>query len=262
SIRGSRRPDPNVLEDASLFARELALVGLHTVSGLALGVDSAAHRGALAAVDGRTVAVQARGLDAVYPASNRKLAERILERGAILSEFPVGTAPLPRNFPVRNRLIAALSVGTLAVQAARRSGTLITARLAVDLGRDVYAVPGPIFHQRAVGTNELVRDGAVMALEPRDVLEALPLAVRTQLEARDLGRDTPAADTPEGTAATVLDLLEDRAELAPDAIAEQAGLGIDEVLTALLALELEGRVRRHPGPVFHIRRGRRRGRLG
>lgn len=255
SIVGSRQADPYGLEAGELFGRELARAGLTVVSGLAIGVDSAAHRGALGAVDGRTVAVQARGIEGVYPASNRRLAERILERGAILSEFPVGTAPLPRNFPIRNRLIAALSVGTLAVQAARRSGTLITARLALELGRDVYAVPGPIFHKRAAGTNELVRDGALMALAPHDVLEALPLGVQDRLAASAAEREAPAADSPEGLAKTVLGLLADRAEMAPEAIAEEAGLEVEKVLAALLELELEGWVRRHPGPVFHIRRG-------
>lgn len=255
AIVGSRQADPYGLEAAELFGRELAHAGLTVVSGLARGVDSAAHRGALAAVDGRTVAVQARGIDGVYPKSNRKLAAEILEHGAMLSEFPLGAYPLPRNFPVRNRLIAALSVGTLVVQAARRSGSLITARLALELGRDVYAVPGPIFHKRAAGANELVRDGAVMALSPRDVLEALPLAVQDRLAASSSDRQATEPDTPEGIAATVLELLTDRAEMAPEAIAEEAGLDLGEVLTALLELELEGRVRRHPGPVFHIHRG-------
>lgn len=254
AIVGSRQADPYGLEAGELFGRELARVGLAIVSGLARGVDAAAHRGALDTLEGRTVAVQACGIDSVYPRNHVRLAGRIVERGAVITEFPVGTSPVARNFPVRNRIIAALSVGTLVVQAARRSGSLITARLALELGRDVYAVPGPIFNQRAVGTNELIRDGAVMALAPRDVLEALPLAVQEQLVAAAAERDEPAPDTPEGIAATVLALLDERAEMAPDEIAAEADLRVDQVLTALLELELADRVRRHPGPVFHIRR--------
>ena len=188
AIVGSRKADPYALEAATAFARELAHAGLAIVSGLALGVDGAAHRGALEADGGRTLAVQACGADRVHPWRHTRLADRIAETGAVLTEFPFDTPPYPSHFPIRNRIIAALAEGTLVVQAARRSGTLITARLALELGREVWAIPGSIYRQRAVGANELLRDGAAIVLEPRDVLESLPLGVRDRGSCRSGSR--------------------------------------------------------------------------
>ncbi|MGB6362573.1 MAG: DNA-processing protein DprA, partial [Thermoanaerobaculia bacterium] len=174
AIVGSRRADPLGLEVAELFGRELAACGLTVVSGLALGVDAAAHRGAMETLNGRTLAVLGCGIDVMYPRNHWRLRKQISSQGALISEFPLGTPPFARHFPIRNRLIAALALGTLVVQGARRSGSLITARLALDLGRDVYAVPGRIFDELAIGPNTLIRDGALVALLPRDIVESLP----------------------------------------------------------------------------------------
>lgn len=251
AIVGSRRADPYGLEAARWFARELAAVGLTIVSGFARGVDATAHRGALEATDGCTVAVLGCGLDIDYPTGQRPLARRIAEAGAVLSEFPPGTPPLSHHFPVRNRVIAALAHGVLVVQAAARSGSLITARLALELGRDVYAIPGTIFQERALGANALIRDGALPALHPRDIVESLPQRIAERLR--------PEAAEEEPEAEPVHPLL---AHLDPgeprtvDALAAAAGRPAAEVLGALLELELTGVVRRHPGPAFTRTAGR------
>jgi DNA processing protein len=251
AIVGSRQADPDGIEAAELFARELAAAGLTIVSGLARGIDSAAHCGALEAPGGRTDAVLACGIDRVYPWRNARLAERISARGAVISEFPIGTEPMPRHFPIRNRLIAALAVGTLIVQAARRSGTLITARLALELGRDVYALPGPVFHQRAHGANELLRDGAFVALAPRDVLETLPLAIRDRLAPSPAASAAVPSFT--GLPGRVVAALGEGDSLAPDELARRLGVPVADILSALLELEIQRAVRRYPGPVFRLR---------
>lgn len=249
AIVGSRKADAYGLEAAALFGRELAAAGMTVVSGLARGIDSAAHRGALDAPGGITVAAQACGIESVYPSPHTRLAARIAARGCVLSEFPIGAKPVARNFPIRNRLIAGLSLGTLVIQAARRSGTLITARLALELGRDVFAVPGTIFHQRARGANELLRDGAFLALEPRDVLEALPLAIRERLET--VTQVTPPSSlSKEGK--LLLVALEEEIAMEPEEISRRTGTPVEAVLSTLLELELAGLVRRYPGPMFHL----------
>ncbi|MEJ2086773.1 MAG: DNA-processing protein DprA [Acidobacteriota bacterium] len=181
AIVGSRKARATNLEVARMFGHGLAAAGITVVSGFARGIDQAAHRGALSARGGTTVAILGCGLDVDYPGGARPLAARIESSGALVSEFPLRTRPFKSNFPIRNRLIAALSLGTLVVQATLRSGSLITARLALDLGRDVYAVPGSIVDPSAAGTNGLIRDGALLAQETRDILEALPVLVRAAL---------------------------------------------------------------------------------
>lgn len=253
AIVGSRQADPVGLEIASLFAERLARAGLAIVSGFARGVDTAGHRGALAAAGGSTVAVLGSGLDVLYPKANRGLAEQVALQGALVTEFPLGTPPLARNFPVRNRIIAALANGTLVVQATARSGSLITARLALELGRDVYAVPGPLFEERAIGTNTLIQDGALLVQRPRDILESLPVAVREQLPAPQ-GVATGPAPQEAGVAGSVLASLAPGKLLTADQVARRSGLTVEETLAALLELELAGRIRRCPGPAF-LRRG-------
>lgn len=182
AIVGSRGASPYGREAARLFGRELAALGLAIVSGFARGVDACAHAGALEAEGGLTVAVLGSGLDVDYPRGHRALGERIVAGGgALITEFPFGAEPRALNFPVRNRVIAALTLGVLVVQAAPRSGSLITARCALELGREVWAVPGPIFDPRAAGPNTLIRDGAFPAQHPRDILESLPERVRAQV---------------------------------------------------------------------------------
>ncbi len=248
AVVGSRRADCYALEVAESFGRELAARGLTVVSGFARGVDAAAHRGALAAAGGRTVAVLGCGLGVDYPRRSRRLAERVAGGGALVTELPVGVPPHARHFPIRNRIIAALGAGTLVVRATERSGSLITARLALELGRLIWAIPGRIFDERAVGANALIRDGAFLVQHPREIVETLPLALRERL---------PAEPPPEALApALAADEQRVYAALAPaepatpEAIAERAGLAIDRVLASLLELELGGRARRYPGPAY------------
>ncbi len=257
AIVGSRAADAYGREAATRFARELAAAGLTIVSGLARGVDSAAHRGALTAATGRTVGVLGCGLDVAYPPGTDRLRRQMAERGAVVTEFPFGTTPQRWNFPIRNRIIAALACGTLVVQGEARSGSLITARLALELGRDVYAVPGRIFDSRSIGPNQLIRDGALAAQSPRDILESLPLAVRDRLPAAPppsaaTGRETPAGVT--GDAARLLAALTPGEPLSPEALAAASGLAADRILALLLELELGGHIRREPGPAW-CRRG-------
>jgi DNA processing protein len=173
AIVGSRKADPYGREVAETFARSLAAGGVAVVSGFARGVDSAAHRGALSAPEGRTVAVLGCGLGVDYPSGHDSLGKEISERGALVSEFPCGAGPRSWHFPVRNRVIAALSAGTLVVQAAPRSGSLVTARHALDLGRHIWAIPGRIFDERSLGPNALIRDGATLVQHPREILEEI-----------------------------------------------------------------------------------------
>ena len=249
AIVGSRRIDAYGLEVASLFSRELAAAGLTVVSGFAYGVDAAAHRGALAIQGGTTVGVLGCGLGFDYPRGHAPLAEQIVAAGALVSEFPCGSAPQPYNFPIRNRLIAALSEGTLVVQAAPRSGSLVTARLALELGREIYAVPGAIFNERSLGPNTLIRDGAHPVQHPRDILESLPERVRERLRPLAVPFED-AGERPLGLAGRIYELLIAGEPRAPEEIAESARTGVDGALGALLELELLGLVSRHPGPTY------------
>ena len=172
AIVGSRQPTPSGRETAFDFARGLAAAGLVVASGLAAGIDAAAHRGALAA-GGRTVAVCGTGLDVVYPGTNAELATRIAAQGALVSEFPPGTRPLPHHFPRRNRLISGLALGVLVIEARHRSGSLITARLAAEQGREVFALPGSIHNPLARGCHRLIRDGARLVETVEEVLAGL-----------------------------------------------------------------------------------------
>ncbi len=252
AIVGSRRADPLGLEVAELFGRELAACGLTVVSGLALGIDAAAHRGAMETLTGRTLAILGCGIDVMYPRNHRRLKQQIASQGALISEFPLGTPPFARHFPIRNRLIAALALGTLVVQGARRSGSLITARLAMDLGRDVYAIPGRIFDELAIGPNTLIRDGALVALLPRDIVESLPSSVQDRLVDR-VPKKADRRPPVKGLPGAVLAAMQPGELIAADQLAETSGLAIDQVLGSLLELELSGWIRRHPGPAYQRR---------
>lgn len=256
AIVGSRKADPYGREVAELFARSLAAAGVTVVSGFARGVDAAAHRGALSAPEGRTVAVLGCGLGVDYPAGHAELGREIAARGAVVSELPFGAEPRAWHFPVRNRVIAALSAGTLVVQAAPRSGSLVTARHALDLGRQVWAVPGRIFDERSLGPHALIRDGAALVQHPKEILEelfgvssvsgmpgALPLFTGEHSEPAE-------PEPPPGLAGVVLTALPKGASRAPEELAAAAGLPVDQVLGALLELELTGLVKRMPGGVY------------
>ncbi len=252
AVVGSRRASAYGREAAGQFGRALAAAGWTVVSGCAPGVDAAAHRGALAA-GGPTVAVLGCGIDVDYPAGHGPLRREIAGAGAVVTEFPCGAAPRRWHFPVRNRILAALGRATLVVQATERSGSLITARLALELGRDVLAVPGPIFDRRSRGPNRLIADGAAPAGEPRDVLDALVGPSAAWLLCGDGAGPSPdEATVPRlpGLKGRVLAALPLGGERTPGEVAAAVGREVDAVLAALLELEIEGWARRRPGPTY------------
>ncbi|MGH8377945.1 MAG: DNA-processing protein DprA [Gammaproteobacteria bacterium] len=244
---GSRNPSGEGRRNAEEFAGYLARCGLAIVSGMALGIDSASHRGALKA-NGATLAVWGTGLDKVYPPSHRELAEEIAAKGLLISEFPPGTPPLPHNFPRRNRLISGLSVGTLVVEAAQSSGSLITARLASEQGREVFAIPGSIHNPLARGCHRLIREGAKLVESAGDVLEEL--APLLKLEPARASEPQPVGALNVGTGDPEYRLLLNSLDYAPtsvDALVERTGLTPDVVSSMLLMLELQGQVEAAPG---------------
>lgn len=249
---GSRNPTPTGRETALDFARHLASCGLAITSGMALGIDGAAHRGALEA-DGITIAVTGTGLDRVYPPQHRRLAHDIAERGALVSEFPIGTPARPEHFPRRNRIISGLALGTLVVEAARRSGSLITARCAADQGREVFAIPGSIHNPLSRGCHRLLRDGAKLVETAQDVVEELqPMAAIAAVETSARSRETgPAADG-HGRDPDHLHLLECLGfEPTPiDTLVERTGLTAEAVSSMLLLLELHNEVASVSGGLY------------
>lgn len=242
AVVGSRNATPQGLKTTEAFAQALAEAGWCVVSGLALGVDGAAHRGALqgraAAHYGGTVAVVGTGLDVVYPARHRELAHQVVEHGVMISEFAIGTASLPANFPRRNRIISGLSRGVLVVEANLQSGSLITARLAAEQGRDVFAIPGSIHSPLSKGCHLLIKQGAKLVDSIHDILEELESAPTSLLVEDDDG----AAEPPHP-------LLEQMGfdAVAAETLIQRSGLTSEEVSAMLLTLELEGKIAGLPG---------------
>jgi len=244
AVVGSRNPTPQGLVNARQFSHSLAQAGLTVVSGLALGVDGAAHEGALqGAAPGQvaTIAVVGTGLDRVYPRRHLALAHQIAERGLLVSEYPLGTPPLAANFPKRNRIIAALSQGTLVVEAALQSGSLITARMAAEQGKDVFAIPGSIHSAQSRGCHALLKEGAKLVETAQDILEELRVA-------------TPRP-VPEGP--TVAEALDDPLldalgwdPVGLDALVARTGVAPATLQARLLELELQGQAARLPGGLF------------
>ncbi len=256
AVVGSRHATPYGLEMAEALAADLAARGVTVVSGLARGIDSAAHRGALGA-GGRTIAVFGSGVDVIYPPENRRLAASIVEHGAVMSQFEPGTPPLPQHFPERNRVIAGLSLGVVVVEAAERSGSLITAGLAAELGREVMAVPGRATSEQSAGAHRLIQDGAALVTGWRDVVAQLPTrwqaCVREPAVLDDRGSERRAAGSPE--AERVLAALGEE-PMGIDDVIELSGVGSAKAAAVLLELELEGRVRQMDGKRFiQVRRG-------
>jgi len=235
AVVGTRSPTTYGREATRRIVGELAAAGVSVVSGLAIGIDTIAHAVALE-VGGRTIAILASGMDQVYPERNRALAEQIEANGALLSEFPLGTKPTPQLFPVRNRIISGLSLATLVVEAGVKSGALITVRYALEQGRDVFAVPGPIFSPKSEGPNQLIRDGAGLVTRGQDILEALNLsAAAIQQEVQIALPDDP-------TEAALLALLSYEGQHV-DEIRRQSDLPIATVSSTLAVMELKGLVR-------------------
>lgn len=254
AIVGARRPTPYGNQMAERLARDLAERGLVIISGLARGIDSSAHRGALASTRGASVGVLGNGIDVLYPKENRKLFAQMEERGAILSEFPMGTFPAPQNFPIRNRVIAGMALGVVVVEGAQYSGSLITARLAMEFSREVYGVPGNVTQPSSFGPNQLIKQGAKLVMSWEDVVEELPTDTRAEL--------LPVETTTPGERAslvqqglspaerTLYDLLGADEARHVDELVEISGLTSSEVLATLFELEMKGVVRQLPGKQF------------
>ncbi len=256
---GTRHPTPYGLGMAERLACDLAVQGLVIVSGMARGVDTASHRGAISA-KGKTIAVFGTGVDVIYPKENSRLSEQIVALGgALISEFPLGTFAAPQNFPIRNRIISGMSVGVLVVEAAEYSGTRITARCALEQNRDVFAVPGNVTNKNSWGPNTLIKQGAKLVATWEDVWEDLPQEVRLKL--------TPPAspESADGSSASlfpdeglpphekrILSLLKADEATHIDEIVEklETELSSSEIFAALFELELSGKVRQMPGKNF------------
>lgn len=250
AIVGSRNATVQGMQNAERFARSLSDAGLTVVSGLALGIDAAAHQGACSALPGAgsTVAVTGTGLDLVYPARHRTLAHRIAEQGCLLSEYPLGTPAIAANFPRRNRLISGLSLGTLVVEAALQSGSLITARSALEQGREVFAIPGSIHSPLAKGCHQLIRQGAKLVESEQDIIEELRWHPARQ-SAASPAAETPAAPEPAADPGGACALLLDVAGHDPasvDDMAARSGMPAAAVQATLLSMELQGLVERLP----------------
>ena len=250
AIVGSRAATPYGVAVAERLAADLAARGVTVVSGLARGIDSAAHRGALRA-GGRTIAVLGSGVDVIYPPENRRLAGDIEASGALVSQFEPGTPPLAGYFPARNRVLAGLSLAVLVVEAAEKSGSLITAGLAAEMGREVLAVPGPLTSPQSVGAHRLIQDGAALIQGWEDVVGQLPLFWRDRVRAltpEPSQAGEPARDDDPETEALLRILGEE--PLGIDSIIERSGIAVGRASALLVTLEVEGRIRQLDGKRF------------
>ena len=252
-VVGTRRPTLYGTQMAERLGRELAARGLVVVSGLARGIDAISHQGAMA-VNGRAIGVLGTGIDVCYPKENKKLYEKVLERGAILSEFPLGTHPAPENFPVRNRIVAGLPLGVVIVEGAQYSGSLITARLAMEFGREVFGVPGNVTQPVSFAPNLLIKQGAKLVTNAEDVIEELPTPVRATLvkaeEPEAQQRNLLAAASLNASEKIIYNLLSVDEPKHIDEIVEASALNSSEVLATLFDLEMKGIVRQLPGKQF------------
>jgi DNA processing protein len=256
SIVGTRRPTPYGNQIAERMGRDLADRGLVVVSGLARGIDSSAHKGACGTSQDKAVAVGILGcgVDVIYPKENRKLFAEVERRGAVVSEFPMGTHPAPENFPVRNRIVAGMSLGTIVVQGQQYSGSLITARLAMEFGREVFGVPGNITEPASFAPNQLIKQGAKLVTGWEDVVEELPTQIRAEL----FPVDTTSADERASLFEQEMSSAEKKLytqmrvdqSLHLDDLVETTGLSSSETLAALCDMEMRGIVRQMPGKQF------------
>jgi len=246
---GSRNPSPTGRQTAIEFARHLSAAGLCVTSGLAIGIDSACHQGALDA-EAATIAVTGTGLDRIYPARNRELAYAILEKGALVSEFPLNTPARPENFPRRNRIISGLSLGTVVVEAAIKSGSLITARYAIEQAREVFAIPGSIHNPLARGNHLLIKQGAKLVETADDIISELGSLAQAQ---QNLGQVTNNAEEKQRSHDPEYEQLLEKMGYDPVAVDEiviRSGLTAEEVSSMMLILELQGNVASSPGGCY------------
>ncbi len=254
SIVGTRRPTLYGTQMAQRLGRDLAARGLVIVSGMARGIDAIGHQGAMDA-HGRAIGVLGTGIDVCYPKENKKLYEKVLERGAIISEFPLRTHPAPENFPIRNRIVAGLPLGVVVVEGAQYSGSLITARLAMEFGREVFGVPGNVTQPVSFAPNQLIKQGAKLVTSAEDVIEELSTPIRAALlqaekpEAEQ--RNLLAAAALEGAEKKLYELLSTEQPVHIDEIVERSGLNSSEVLATLVDLEMKGVIRQLPGKQFN-----------
>ncbi|HPW64970.1 MAG TPA: DNA-processing protein DprA [Candidatus Omnitrophota bacterium] len=275
AVVGTRHPSFYGRTQARRFSGELAAKGITIISGLARGIDQAAHEAALGVPYGRTIAVLGCGIDVVYPKENEKLSGKITERGALISEYPLGTPPLAENFPRRNRIISGLSHGVLVIEAHSRSGSLITAHEALDQGREVFALPGPVDQLTSRGTHQLIREGAALIESPEEIFEALadrwwsvappesfvsataeesatgvpiqPVPVNKEEEASVVvNEETLPGEEKDEESAILLEALREESGMTVDEILEMTGLDAARVATLLFMLELGGRIRKTP----------------
>ncbi len=265
AIVGTRIPTSYGIASAERIARELTMYGIMIVSGMARGIDSAAHRGAIAG-KGRTIAVLGSGIDVVYPQENKKLYEQIASNGAVVSEFPMGTPPLASNFPQRNRIISGVVRGVLVAEASVQSGSLITARLALDYGRDVFALPGSVTSSKSKGTNKLIKEGAKLVEDARDIVEELSIFHKpdnqpispaiADLQAGDSGSKDPSLQHGKGESwirfspeeEKIMNLLDEPCLI--DTIIQKTGLSAQKVSSLLLNMELKGLIEQLAGKQF------------
>ena len=264
AIVGSRNASTYGRYTTDRISRELALRGITIVSGMARGIDSCAHRGALAA-KGRTIAVLGSGLDVIYPPENKKLFDAISSNGAVISEFPLGTQPLSYNFPARNRIISGLSYGVVVVEAGEKSGSLITAKLAMEQGREVFAIPGAIDSASSRGTNSLIKQGAKLVENIDDILEdilpqleqspAQPTRHKQEILFADAD-STNAEQKVESLSPTEQTILKKmlQEKMHADDIIAGTGLPVADVLSALITLELKEIIIQHPGKLFSLKK--------
>jgi DNA processing protein len=254
SVVGARRPTPYGNQMAERISKDLADRGLVISSGLARGIDASAHKGALSSATGATIGVLGCGIDVAYPKENKKIFEQMEQRGAIISEFPIGTFPAPQNFPIRNRIIAGMALGVVVVEGAQYSGSLITARLAMEFGREVFGVPGHVTQPSSFGPNQLIKQGAKLVTGWEDVVEELPTPVRAELMPVESVSHEERAALVEGSLSpterplyALLSLDEAR---HVDELVELSGLTSSEVLAALFDMELKSVIRQLPGKQF------------